>query len=68
VVKLLGYHYDIQYKPGKQNMVADALSRSFGHDTVEFKVLSVPHFSFLNTFKQELLLNPSFLDLSARNS
>lgn len=27
LAKLLGYHYTIVYKPGKDNRVADALSR-----------------------------------------
>jgi hypothetical protein len=27
VAKLLGYDYEIQYRPGRENYVADALSR-----------------------------------------
>ncbi|KAK9155413.1 hypothetical protein Sjap_002893 [Stephania japonica] len=40
LVKLLGYHFDIQYKPGTSNVVADALSRY--PVTTELQVLSIP--------------------------
>ncbi|KAL0402373.1 UNVERIFIED_CONTAM: Retrovirus-related Pol polyprotein from transposon [Sesamum latifolium] len=38
--KLLGLHYEIHYKPGKENLVADALSQ-FPHNS-EFSTISAP--------------------------
>ena len=32
--KLIGYDFDIQYRPGKENIVADALSRQFSFSAI----------------------------------
>jgi hypothetical protein len=40
--KLLGYHYDIEYKTGKTNIVPDALSRAFEVPVAGLHVLSTP--------------------------
>lgn len=40
--KLLGYHYEIQYKSGNSNMVADALSRCYEPPPAELHLLSTP--------------------------
>jgi len=42
--KLLGYHYNIQYKPRKTNTVVDALSRCFEPTVTELNMLSTPQF------------------------
>ncbi|MCH87860.1 Ty3/gypsy retrotransposon protein, partial [Trifolium medium] len=60
--KLLGFHYDIQYKPGSSNVVADSLSR-VEINSASFGVLSVPQFLFLDELKQELATDPIFQSL-----
>ncbi|MCH91435.1 hypothetical protein A2U01_0012362, partial [Trifolium medium] len=57
LAKLLGYSYEIVYKPGPQNRVADALSR------VHCLVITVPHLDFITTFKQQLLDDTEFQQL-----
>ena len=47
LLKLLGYNFDIQYKPGKENTVVDALSRLPFEATLA--TLSVP---FVLDFKE----------------
>lgn len=46
LAKLLGYSYEILYKPGAQNRVADALSR-IHEDAPQLFVLTVPHWDLL---------------------
>jgi hypothetical protein len=64
--KLLGYHYDIQYKPGSNNTVADALSRSLDPSDASIMALSVPQFVFLNELKQDLEADNKFQELRSR--
>jgi hypothetical protein len=51
--KLLAYHYEIQYRPGNTNTVADALSRSDQLQTDSFYLLTSPHLTFLDELRQE---------------
>ncbi|GAU26218.1 hypothetical protein TSUD_354400 [Trifolium subterraneum] len=60
LAKLLGYSYEIVYKPGPQNRVADALSR------VHCLAFTVPHLDFITTFKQQLLQDDEFQQLLAQ--
>lgn len=64
--KLLGYHYEIQYKPRRSNMVAYDLSRSQESETAIFPYLSAPKFLFLDEVKKELQADTTFQDLKTR--
>jgi hypothetical protein len=54
LAKLLGYSYEIVYKPGAQNRVADALSR------VHCMMITVPHPDFIMKFKEQLVVDDEF--------
>jgi hypothetical protein len=56
LAKLMGYSYEIVYKPGAQNKVADALSRV--HESpATFLAITVPHLDFLDKIQQQLSTN-----------
>jgi hypothetical protein len=61
--RLIGYDYTIQYRSGKTNVVADALSRVPEFITSDLLMLTVPSFSFLKSLKQELSHHPEFKDM-----
>ncbi|WVZ24535.1 hypothetical protein V8G54_003079 [Vigna mungo] len=58
--KLLGYDFEIQYRPGKSNTAVDALSQVESPHLDTFLVLSVPRLDFLNDLKQSLSSNSDF--------
>ena len=64
LVRLLGFEYSIQYRPGRENGVADALSRVNEEDTqASLYLLSIPQFAFLADLKKELVTLPEALAL-----
>ncbi|WJX52068.1 hypothetical protein P8452_38212 [Trifolium repens] len=60
LAKLLGYSYEIIYKPGPQNRVADALSRA------HCLTITVPHLDFISKFRECLAQDTEFQDLLAK--
>ncbi|KAL9409853.1 hypothetical protein AB3S75_048140 [Citrus x aurantiifolia] len=55
--KLLGFDYEIIYRKGAENSVADALSRRF--EDSHFHAISSPKFSHLTNIEQEYKANPA---------
>lgn len=53
-MKLLGYDFQVEYKPGTTNVVADALSRRKEGQSVELSALSSPSFLFFDELRQQL--------------
>lgn len=65
LAKLLGYSYEIIYKPGAQNRVADALSRVHG-PSPQLMVITVPHWDFLQQLQATLQNDPELKELLAK--
>lgn len=60
----MGYDYEIIYKPGKENRVADALSRV--HGSPSLNALFVPHTSLWNRIKATLSTDPYMLGVGQK--
>jgi hypothetical protein len=65
VSKLFGYDFFVEYRQGKLNVVADALSRR-DEATMESHALSSPSFASYNTLRNELSMHPRALQLRAQ--
>lgn len=63
LAKLLGYDYSIQYKVGKSNLVADALSRLPEPPEAQYYILSMPNFLFLEDLRKSLRDSTEFQQL-----
>lgn len=57
IAKMLGYDYEIIYKRGRDNVIADALSRQY-EDASSLLALYVPITRWLETTRQEWLTDP----------
>jgi len=65
LAKLLGYSYEIVYKPGAQNKVADVLSRI--HDTLaQCLGFTVPHCVFVDKVRAECARDSDYQQLLQR--
>ena len=65
LVRLLGYDYKIQYRFGKPNAAANALSRIPDTASGHLFLLTTPNFVFLQEHKKQLSQHPEFLTLRA---
>lgn len=63
LARLLGYDYSIQYRLGKANSVADALSRVHEASMSQLLTLTIPNFMFLQDLKTELQHHSSYQEL-----
>jgi hypothetical protein len=62
LAKLLGFSYEIVYKPGAQNRVADALSR-MPEPAQSCFILTIPHWDFVLQLKDQLKTDPQTVEL-----
>ncbi|KAK9058307.1 hypothetical protein SSX86_023148 [Deinandra increscens subsp. villosa] len=60
LTKLMGYDFEIHYKPGKENMVADALSRV---NQPALHALSVPQATWIKEIRDYFASNPNGKEL-----
>lgn len=67
ISKLLGYNFVIEYKKGKENRVADALSQKFEDspepNTLSISLISFPTPNWIEDLKASYLHNPDSKEL-----
>ena len=60
ISKLFGYDFSVEYRPGRLNTVADALSRRDATDG-SLAALSAPSFALYDDIRSEVAANPDML-------
>ncbi|KAJ4758083.1 polyprotein [Rhynchospora pubera] len=65
VSKLFGFDFQVEYRPGKGNTVADALSRR--DEDPSLHVMSSPSFAFYDNLRKEVAEHPAYADLHAHH-
>ena len=66
LARLLGYYFTIQYRAGRANIVADALSRIHEEPSASLSLISMPQFEFLEDLRKEVASNLAFMELSRK--
>ncbi|KAJ4778469.1 polyprotein [Rhynchospora pubera] len=64
VSKLFGFDFQVEYRPGNANIVADALSRR--DEEPSLHALSSPSFAFYDDLRVEVAEHPAYADLHAQ--
>lgn len=64
VTKLLGYEYEIMYRPGRENNAADSLSREAGSPTLW--AISSPQFTIWAELKKGMAGSPWVQGIKSR--
>lgn len=65
VSKLFGFDFAVEFKPGRQNIVADALSRKDAEPTLAF-TLTGPRFALFAKLRQAALTEPELSAIRSR--
>jgi hypothetical protein len=65
VSKLFGYDFSVEYRPGRQNVVADALSRRHSQEEAVL-ALSIPQFQIFADIRQEVATRADLKELHGK--
>ena len=63
LARLMGYHYEIQYRSGSHNQAANSLSRLPETGSSLSLILSVPSLTFLEEIRKQLEAHPEYTGL-----